>query len=594
MRPRLLFILLFVAMNSAGVFGQTDSQTNASVQSGNRTDKNISQKAFGTLDVTVTDDEGKLLPDAQLYISPVGDRRRGREGATDESGKFHAGNLPPGIYYVEVRSPGFVESRPDGSTMGKPRSYRSGEPANIQMVPGGVITGTVTDRDGNPIVGLTVNAIRIREPGDSGEDLLSNFYRQGRQTDDRGIYRIYGLQPGRYMVYAGGHIDFSPRSTPFDKDAPTYYPSSTRDTGSVINVSTGQEYSSIDIRYRNEPGYQISGVILGVIAKNVELALITPGNPQSVGITRELDQDGRRAFVFTGVSNGNYKITARGADDSRKLTSGGSINAGVQNTNVSGLEIKLSVLGSLAGRVVLNGKPDPKCGSKPSPGLDSVILKLESEKNEDDDIFNLITRDEINTDSQGEFQTSGLTAGKYHLRTVLPMENWYIQSIEKPAAKSTSPAPQKNVTAAASPSEFFSLSSGENVTGLTVNISQDGGSLSGSIAGPADTSAIPGGLQIYLVPTEKERIDDFRRYSVASVESNGAFMLTNLAPGNYHLVGRVAGYTADVNHSLIWDAKDRANLRRDADAANLPVEIKPCQILKDFALSFTGGSVKRK
>ncbi|MBA3570419.1 MAG: hypothetical protein H0W34_00250 [Pyrinomonadaceae bacterium] len=49
-------------------------------------------------------------------------------------------------------------------------------------------------------------------------------------TDDRGVYRIYGLATGTYIVSAGGHGNFSDFNVAeYESHAPTYAPSSTRD-----------------------------------------------------------------------------------------------------------------------------------------------------------------------------------------------------------------------------------------------------------------------------------------------------------------------------------------------------------------------------
>src|SRR5258708_20302274 len=81
-----------------------------------------------------------------------------------------------------------------------------------------------------------------------------------RATDDRGYYRLYGLQPGTYIVSAGGATQFGGAfgNSVYANDAPTFAPASTRDTAVEIVVSSGQE-ATADIRYRGEPGHSISG-----------------------------------------------------------------------------------------------------------------------------------------------------------------------------------------------------------------------------------------------------------------------------------------------------------------------------------------------
>jgi len=113
----------------------------------------------------VTGDDGKPVADAPVSISRFGVQGAPRGGSTDESGAYHVANLPVGVYHINVFVPGFIVSPESGSD--EFRSYHTGETATIQLVSGGVITGTVTDRDGNPIVGITVAAVRVRESGDT-------------------------------------------------------------------------------------------------------------------------------------------------------------------------------------------------------------------------------------------------------------------------------------------------------------------------------------------------------------------------------------------------------------------------------------------
>ena len=77
------------------------------------------------------------------------------------------------------------------------------------------------------------------------------------------MYRFYGLLPGGYLISAARpRIGFIAPS-PYDNDAPTYFPSSTRDTAAEVIVRDGEEMTA-DIQYRAEPGHAISGKVAGV------------------------------------------------------------------------------------------------------------------------------------------------------------------------------------------------------------------------------------------------------------------------------------------------------------------------------------------
>src|SRR5262249_36192889 len=140
-----------------------------------------------------------------------------------------------------------------------------GQNVTITMIRGSVITGRVTNAAGDPIVGIAVKATRVRDESGRPDNNTAISFQPERTTDDRGVYRIYGLAPGSYLVSAGGgsNLGFSVRQTPFGGRMATYYPSSTRDVATELRVVGGAEVTGIDIRYREERGFVISGKVTG-------------------------------------------------------------------------------------------------------------------------------------------------------------------------------------------------------------------------------------------------------------------------------------------------------------------------------------------
>ena len=65
---------------------------------------------------------------------------------------------------------------------------------------GGVITGRVTGPDGRPMIMEPVKAARVDK---ANSNAASDFSGLSFTTDDRGIYRVYGLAPGPYKVSIG-------------------------------------------------------------------------------------------------------------------------------------------------------------------------------------------------------------------------------------------------------------------------------------------------------------------------------------------------------------------------------------------------------
>src|SRR5438105_4874246 len=121
------------------------------------------------------------------------------------------------------------------------------------FVNAGTITGRLISDDGQPIANANIT---LKPTGCS----ITTIRRIN--TDDSGIYRLYGLPPGTYLIATGSRgqfFFFSPSA--FDSDIPVYFPSSTRNTATEVTVHNGEEVTSIDIRYRSKRGQVISGTV---------------------------------------------------------------------------------------------------------------------------------------------------------------------------------------------------------------------------------------------------------------------------------------------------------------------------------------------
>jgi len=62
----------------------------------------------------------------------------------------------------------------------------------------GVITGRVTTLTGEPMVGVRVIALMVKNL--NGDPERRQFGGRLRYTDDRGVYRIYGLRPNTFQI----------------------------------------------------------------------------------------------------------------------------------------------------------------------------------------------------------------------------------------------------------------------------------------------------------------------------------------------------------------------------------------------------------
>jgi hypothetical protein len=76
---------------------------------------------------------------------------------SDSTGSFKVTNLDPTLYKLSVSLPGYATIPP---TRNEPLVYyRIGENVRLEMVRGGVITGTVTNATGEPVIAVPVRAM---------------------------------------------------------------------------------------------------------------------------------------------------------------------------------------------------------------------------------------------------------------------------------------------------------------------------------------------------------------------------------------------------------------------------------------------------
>ena len=209
----------------------------------------------GKISGRVVNDAGQPLADALVSIRTYGGMGPGRTTTTDSEGNFEVGGLEPVAYLMSASFPGYVPT-PRDTDVNPIGYYRVGDSVRLEMIKGGVITGTVTRSTGEPVVAVPVRAYMIRD-GKGQPARYGTPFRE-KTTDDRGVYRVYGLAMGTYLVAAGGGYNSPYNINAYGTDVPTYAPSSTRDDATEISVRYGEETTNVDIRYRGEAGHAVS------------------------------------------------------------------------------------------------------------------------------------------------------------------------------------------------------------------------------------------------------------------------------------------------------------------------------------------------
>lgn len=310
-----------------------------------------------------------LMP-ADWYVQ----REPVAKGVTDEEGRYKLSNVPPGRYHLTAVSPGYIfaEGGANEWQQGKVVNVSAGDELkdlDFTLVRGGAVTGRVTDSDGKPVVEEVVTLL-LADPRERKERRANP---STAATDDRGVYRAWGVTPGRYIVYSGrARDDIFNRGT-YDEGAfypQTFYPSVTEESQArVVEVTAGGEEDEIDItlakltkthtakgRVIDEEGRAVSGVEVAVGS------MIAGGQRFSGNMFGGAKTDERGEFTVRGLTPGDWGVWA----------SSGEIYGGTQGptysdpavfeidgSDVSGLEIKMRRGSEVSGTVTMEGTSDP-------------------------------------------------------------------------------------------------------------------------------------------------------------------------------------------------------------------------------------------
>lgn len=531
----------------------------------------------GVITGRVVNENGEPHVNASVLVRP--DTPEGlpvTQATTNRDGVFKLSGLERGSYTVSAAVPAHIPKSPETRPV-----YKDEDVVTLVLLKGGVITGTVTGVKGEPVVGIGIRVRVVRD--ESGRSYGDSGRYYDNMTDDRGVYRVYGLPSGTYVVSAdGGAADrFSARMSVngFANDLPTYAPSSSREDASEISVRIGEEISNVNIRYRAERGSTISGILRGLPDDNrgfsVRLTSIVEGgrwwDNQFQGAAGE--------FAFDGIPDGDYALEGMAYWSDRTRRKSESIVLHVRGADIEGLDLTVLPLASINGRVVLEplSVPAPDCSDKRQPQFSEVSVTAwhrvtEGARKKPQFVWRASGATTPN--AQGILKISEVAAGEYYFAVRFSAQQWFLQSIAlAPQATNVKPA---DVTRA-----WTTIKPGDRLSTLTFTLAQGAALVRGEVS-LAEGQKLPEKLVAYLVPAEQGRAEEVLRYFAAPVNSEGRFWLNNVAPGRYWILAQPG--TDDTRYEvskvrLPDGAETRSSLRHIAEKTKTEIELKPCQEL---------------
>ncbi len=452
---------------------------------------------------------------------------------TDGEGRFQFTGVAAGRYSIMAFSPGAI-SESDinfGTIRGRPLNVAEGE--NVENIElslklGGVITGRVTDSGGRPLVDERVTLNRLDRQGRSQPFYGSPYSFEMYVTDDRGVYRIYGLPEGRYRVSVGfaqapGSVTVTSSRSFYPR---TFHPDTTDESeAKVIELTEGFEATNVDISVADQKrAYDILGRVVnadnGQPVAGVEIGYGSYRDGRMV--TGGWNGERSRAngeFRLIGVLPGKYGIFARSDGDSDFVSD--PVMCDITEGDAHGVEVRVRQGGSVSGVVVIEGTSDPKILSR----LSQINLMVYTWPNQPGQLL-MAPRRPIRVNADGSFRVRGLPQGKVEI-SIPPAPGLALARIELNGASRREP---------------MELNSGENITGVKIVLTHGTLSLRGEVKLIGIT--LPQGQR--LIAYARRTDLSVQSSSSAEIDARGQFVIENLAPGEYEVrAGFVFGPNVD-------------------------------------------------
>lgn len=285
---------------------------------------------------------------------------------TDQDGVYHITNVPAGTYDIAPAAPAYVAGEGNSPRGGK--SVIVGEDENVEdinfsLIRGGVITGKITDAEGHPLVQQQVYVYRA---ADFLQQPLRQVYSAGSvATDDRGIYRFFGLAAGRYKVASGRGDEvyavnyYMPSRISYKQ---VFHPDATDQAkATIVEVREGSEAQNIDIALGSPVDtFTMTGRVIdgekGAPVPNIRFALQRRSGDRFEYVESSAVSNARGDFIVEGLVPGKYGIIVFGNENQEMRAE--SVTFDIVDADVSGVTVRLLKASSISGVIVL--EPEDK------------------------------------------------------------------------------------------------------------------------------------------------------------------------------------------------------------------------------------------
>ncbi len=493
---------------------------------------------------------------------------------TDEEGRFRFDRLAAGTYTLSASKPGFVPtfygSRHPGRGPAVPVAVADAQrvEVTIRILPGAVITGVLTDAQGNPAGGVPVTAVEARPTAGTAAPAPVRA-----TTDDLGTYRLYGLAPGEYLVSASpplvpardfrvpptasaaigltsaadvqwarsGGVSGTSISTPrLVAYAPVFFPGTTNaaDAG-VVKVASGEERSGVGMTLRIVPVSRIAGSLVDPSGQAVTVATVTL-YPRRRGLPTPADElvasgalvlpratVSAAGFVFSGVAPGEYTLVARTGSGQRGARPPAGTAEPITLWNVTDLTVEGTDRGDLTlqlqpGLTLSGSMAFERTSLAPPVDLSTTEVLLVASNP-----IPGVAQPRAVVSADGTFRFNSIAPGAYLLRATAPSAAAAAGWTFKSAVVNARDIADRLIESGAT---------GETVGGLVVTFTDRAAEIAGRVIDAADQPVTR--YSIVVFTTDKSLwLPNARRIRWAQPATDGTFSVAGLPAGEYGIAG---------------------------------------------------------
>jgi hypothetical protein len=442
-------------------------------------------------------------------------RPQPRRAETDGNGRYAFSGLAAGAYNLLFAGAEFKLAylphvygapRPRDLTqrpIGRPLTVADGQTidnADVALWRGLAIDGRIVDDGGDPLAGVQVMAVMAGASRPVSLRVMS---------DDRGIFRVFGLAPGRYLVCATPSHHARTGDDVRERYVKTCAPSLLSEADAqVVELTTG-DFGGVEIRLQRSRAFRVAGVALDSEGAPVSrVSLVTMDGSMVTSSGTQADASGR--FTFTGLTPGQYAVRAEVGPQmdpaDKRERELGYTPFRIELSDLDGLVVTTAKGTTVTGQVVFEGAPAPggriRIGVRQIPGQDRGLMAGRPP--------------ETQMKLDQTFALSGVFGTPAIVVTGLP-RGWIVKAVRLGGRDVTDQA-----------ADFRGDSDVEIV------LSNRGAMVTGRIVPKKGDSVTDYGVM--LLPAEPERWQASHPSALASAQSDGTYSVGPVRPGEYLVV----------------------------------------------------------